>query len=64
LVNQKITHTVLYFPQKTPEAATEDLPDPSDLIPRINDQSQYIDHLEAEVKFCKVLHNIFQLLKP
>eukprot|EP00076_Gallus_gallus_P039568 XP_025005106.1 serologically defined colon cancer antigen 8 isoform X3 [Gallus gallus] len=39
--------------QKTPEAATEDLPDPSDLIPRINDQSQYIDHLEAEVKFCK-----------
>uniref|UniRef100_A0A8C2TPM3 SHH signaling and ciliosis regulator SDCCAG8 n=1 Tax=Coturnix japonica TaxID=93934 RepID=A0A8C2TPM3_COTJA len=39
--------------QKTPEATTEDLPDPSDLIPRINDQSQYINHLEAEVKFCK-----------
>ncbi|XP_031448545.1 serologically defined colon cancer antigen 8 isoform X1 [Phasianus colchicus] len=39
--------------QKTPEAVTEDLPDPSDLIPRINDQSQYINHLEAEVKFCK-----------
>ncbi|XP_010705139.1 serologically defined colon cancer antigen 8 homolog isoform X2 [Meleagris gallopavo] len=39
--------------RKTPEAATEDLADPSDLIPRINDQSQYINHLEAEVKFCK-----------
>ncbi|XP_042667512.1 serologically defined colon cancer antigen 8 isoform X2 [Centrocercus urophasianus] len=39
--------------RKTPKAATEDLPDPSDLIPRINDQSQYINHLEAEVKFYK-----------
>ncbi|OXB80319.1 UNVERIFIED_CONTAM: hypothetical protein H355_013717 [Colinus virginianus] len=40
--------------QKTPEAPTEDLPDHlSDLIPIINDQSQYINHLEAEVKFCK-----------
>ncbi|XP_021248051.1 serologically defined colon cancer antigen 8 isoform X2 [Numida meleagris] len=39
--------------RKTPEASTEDLPNPSDLIPIINDQSQYINHLEAEVKFCK-----------
>ncbi|OXB66785.1 hypothetical protein ASZ78_015125 [Callipepla squamata] len=40
--------------RKTPEAPTEDLTDHlSDLIPIINDQSQYINHLEAEVKFCK-----------
>ncbi|NXJ14373.1 SDCG8 protein, partial [Odontophorus gujanensis] len=40
--------------RKTPEAPAEDLPDHlSDLIPIINDQSQYINHLEAEVKFCK-----------
>ncbi|XP_062428115.1 serologically defined colon cancer antigen 8 isoform X3 [Rhea pennata] len=38
---------------KHPEAATEDLPALSDLVPIINDQSQYINHLEAEVKFCK-----------
>ncbi|KFZ55349.1 Serologically defined colon cancer antigen 8, partial [Podiceps cristatus] len=38
---------------KRPEAATGDLPALSDLIPIINDQSQYINHLEAEVKFCK-----------
>ncbi|NXI55702.1 SDCG8 protein, partial [Chloroceryle aenea] len=38
---------------KSPEAATGDLTDVSDLIPIINDQSQYINHLEAEVKFCK-----------
>ncbi|NXP03897.1 SDCG8 protein, partial [Thinocorus orbignyianus] len=38
---------------KPPEAATEDLPALSDLVPIINDQSQYINHLEAEVKFCK-----------
>nr|XP_009682373.1 PREDICTED: serologically defined colon cancer antigen 8 [Struthio camelus australis] len=36
-----------------PEAATEELPALSDLVPIINDQSQYINHLEAEVKFCK-----------
>ncbi|NXN95075.1 SDCG8 protein, partial [Rhinopomastus cyanomelas] len=35
------------------EAATENLPAPSDLVPIVNDQSQYINHLEAEVKFCK-----------
>ncbi|XP_051472170.1 serologically defined colon cancer antigen 8 isoform X1 [Apus apus] len=38
---------------KLPEAATGDIPALSDLIPIINDQSQYINHLEAEVKFCK-----------
>ncbi|XP_065689556.2 serologically defined colon cancer antigen 8 isoform X4 [Patagioenas fasciata] len=38
---------------KTPEVATRDLPALSDLFPIINDQSQYINHLEAEVKFCK-----------
>ncbi|XP_065536232.1 serologically defined colon cancer antigen 8 isoform X3 [Lathamus discolor] len=38
---------------KPPEAATGDMPALSDLIPIINDQSQYINHLEAEVKFCK-----------
>ncbi|XP_064913951.1 serologically defined colon cancer antigen 8 isoform X4 [Columba livia] len=38
---------------KTPEVATRDLPALSDLVPIINDQSQYISHLEAEVKFCK-----------
>ncbi|NXG60194.1 SDCG8 protein, partial [Hemiprocne comata] len=38
---------------KPPEAATGDVPALSDLIPIINDQSQYINHLEAEVKFCK-----------
>ncbi|XP_064301868.1 serologically defined colon cancer antigen 8 isoform X2 [Phalacrocorax carbo] len=38
---------------KPPEAAAGDLPAISDLVPIINDQSQYINHLEAEVKFCK-----------
>ncbi|KFQ16847.1 Serologically defined colon cancer antigen 8, partial [Merops nubicus] len=38
---------------KPPEAAPGDLPALTDLIPIINDQSQYINHLEAEVKFCK-----------
>ncbi|NXA25672.1 SDCG8 protein, partial [Ibidorhyncha struthersii] len=38
---------------KPPEAATGDLPALSELVPIINDQSQYINHLEAEVKFCK-----------
>ncbi|NWS60167.1 SDCG8 protein, partial [Chunga burmeisteri] len=38
---------------KPPEAATGDFPALSDLVPIINDQSQYINHLEAEVKFCK-----------
>lgn len=62
--NRKITHAFLYFLQKTPEVATRDLPALSDLVPIINDQSQYINHLEAEVKFCKVPGNIFHLLNP
>lgn len=59
----KITHSILYFLQKSPEAATGDLPALSHLVPTINDQSQYINHLEAEVKFCKVLDNVFHKLK-
>uniref|UniRef100_A0A672VCT2 Serologically defined colon cancer antigen 8 n=1 Tax=Strigops habroptila TaxID=2489341 RepID=A0A672VCT2_STRHB len=51
--NWKVTHAILHFLQKPPEAATGDLPALSDLVPIINDQSQYINHLEAEVKFCK-----------
>lgn len=62
--NHKIIHTILYFFQKPPEAATGDLPALSDLVPIINDQSQYINHLEAEVKFCKVLDTMFYLLNP
>ncbi|XP_062980392.1 serologically defined colon cancer antigen 8 isoform X2 [Elgaria multicarinata webbii] len=31
----------------------QNLPALCDLVPIINDQSQYINHLEAEVKFCK-----------
>lgn len=62
--NQNITHAVLYFLQKPPEAVPADLPALSDLVPIINDQSQYINHLEAEVKFYKVSDNIFSLLKP
>ncbi|XP_039913550.1 serologically defined colon cancer antigen 8 isoform X2 [Hirundo rustica] len=38
---------------KPPEAVPEELPALSDLVPIINDQSQYINHLEAEVKFYK-----------
>ncbi|NXY41842.1 SDCG8 protein, partial [Ceuthmochares aereus] len=38
---------------KSSKAATGDVPALSDLVPIINDQSQYINHLEAEVKFCK-----------
>ncbi|XP_068041508.1 serologically defined colon cancer antigen 8 isoform X3 [Anomalospiza imberbis] len=39
--------------QKPPEAVPADLPALSDLVPIIADQSQYIKHLEAEVKFYK-----------
>uniref|UniRef100_A0A8C3GRN3 SHH signaling and ciliosis regulator SDCCAG8 n=1 Tax=Corvus moneduloides TaxID=1196302 RepID=A0A8C3GRN3_CORMO len=38
---------------KPTEAVPGDLPALSDLVPVINDQSQYINHLEAEVKFYK-----------
>ncbi|XP_050806345.1 serologically defined colon cancer antigen 8 isoform X1 [Gopherus flavomarginatus] len=40
-------------PSRTSEAADQSLPTLCDLVPIINDQSQYIHHLEAEVKFCK-----------
>lgn len=62
--NQNITHVVLYFLQKPPEAVPADLPALFDLVPIITDQSQYIKHLEAEVKFYKVSDNLFDLLKP
>ncbi|XP_021406094.2 serologically defined colon cancer antigen 8 isoform X6 [Lonchura striata] len=38
---------------KPPEAVPADLPALSSLVPIITDQSQYIKHLEAEVKFYK-----------
>ncbi|NWU27964.1 SDCG8 protein, partial [Dyaphorophyia castanea] len=38
---------------KPTETVPGDLPALSDLVPIINDQSQYINHLEAEVKFYK-----------
>ncbi|XP_073194357.1 serologically defined colon cancer antigen 8 isoform X6 [Lepidochelys kempii] len=38
---------------RTSNAADQNLPTLCDLVPIINDQSQYIHHLEAEVKFCK-----------
>ncbi|KAL9863207.1 serologically defined colon cancer antigen 8 isoform 5-T7 [Geothlypis trichas] len=38
---------------KPPEAVPADLPALFDLVPIITDQSQYIKHLEAEVKFYK-----------
>uniref|UniRef100_A0A7M4G044 SHH signaling and ciliosis regulator SDCCAG8 n=1 Tax=Crocodylus porosus TaxID=8502 RepID=A0A7M4G044_CROPO len=37
----------------TSEAADRSSPALCDLVPIITDQSQYINHLEAEVKFCK-----------
>uniref|UniRef100_A0A8C6V7Q9 Serologically defined colon cancer antigen 8 n=1 Tax=Naja naja TaxID=35670 RepID=A0A8C6V7Q9_NAJNA len=40
-------------PTRTAKATDQSLPALSELVPIINDQSQYINHLEAEVKFCK-----------
>ncbi|XP_034964244.1 serologically defined colon cancer antigen 8 [Zootoca vivipara] len=40
-------------PTRTSNATDQTLPALCDLISIINDQSQYINHLEAEVKFCK-----------
>uniref|UniRef100_A0A8D0BMC6 Serologically defined colon cancer antigen 8 n=1 Tax=Salvator merianae TaxID=96440 RepID=A0A8D0BMC6_SALMN len=40
-------------PTRPPKAADQSLPALCDLVPIINNQSQYINHLEAEVKFCK-----------
>ncbi|XP_028721353.1 serologically defined colon cancer antigen 8 isoform X1 [Peromyscus leucopus] len=36
-----------------PECEDNSMPTVHNLVPIINDQSQYIHHLEAEVKFCK-----------
>uniref|UniRef100_A0A8C5RZ70 Serologically defined colon cancer antigen 8 n=1 Tax=Laticauda laticaudata TaxID=8630 RepID=A0A8C5RZ70_LATLA len=41
------------LPTRTAKATDQSLPALSELVPIINDQSQYINHLEAEVKFCK-----------
>ncbi|XP_060099604.1 serologically defined colon cancer antigen 8 isoform X2 [Heteronotia binoei] len=38
---------------RTSKGADQSLSTVCDLVPIINDQSQYINHLEAEVKFCK-----------
>ncbi|KAM8812615.1 serologically defined colon cancer antigen 8 [Rhynchonycteris naso] len=40
-------------PFKSSEYEETDMPTVHNLVPIINDQSQYIHHLEAEVKFCK-----------
>ncbi|KAJ6664694.1 hypothetical protein lerEdw1_006267 [Lerista edwardsae] len=40
-------------PSRMCKASDLSLPALGDLVPIINDQSQYINHLEAEVKFCK-----------
>ncbi|XP_066473574.1 serologically defined colon cancer antigen 8 isoform X3 [Tiliqua scincoides] len=39
--------------QRVSKVPDPNLPTLGDLVPIINDQSQYINHLEAEVKFCK-----------
>lgn len=43
-----------FFPQGSAEDEETSMPTVHNLVPIINDQSQYIHHLEAEVKFCKV----------
>ncbi|XP_041106709.1 serologically defined colon cancer antigen 8 homolog isoform X2 [Polyodon spathula] len=40
-------------PKKPSEKGDADLPAVQDLVPIINSQSEYIQHLEAEVMFCK-----------
>lgn len=40
-------------PLRSSEYEETDMPTVHNLVPIINDQSQYIHHLEAEVKFCK-----------
>uniref|UniRef100_A0A8D0S3H6 Serologically defined colon cancer antigen 8 n=1 Tax=Sus scrofa TaxID=9823 RepID=A0A8D0S3H6_PIG len=40
-------------PSRSPEHEETNMPTVHNLVPIINDQSQYIHHLEAEVKFCK-----------
>lgn len=46
-----------FLPSVLQKLADEDdgsLPTGQDLVPIIHNQSEYIQHLEAEVKFCKV----------
>ncbi|XP_055464668.1 serologically defined colon cancer antigen 8 isoform X1 [Psammomys obesus] len=40
-------------PSQPSECEDDSMPTVHNLVPIINDQSQYIQHLEAEVKFCK-----------
>ncbi|XP_077200825.1 serologically defined colon cancer antigen 8 isoform X3 [Paroedura picta] len=40
-------------PSKTSKDTDQSLPAVCDFVPIMNDHSQYINHLEAEVKFCK-----------
>ncbi|KAL0983838.1 hypothetical protein UPYG_G00133420 [Umbra pygmaea] len=40
-------------PKRNPEDMTSSLPAVQDLVPILHNQSEYIQHLEAEVKFCK-----------
>ncbi|KPP72272.1 hypothetical protein Z043_108739 [Scleropages formosus] len=40
--------------QRSSDVAENQLPSLQDLVPIIHNQSEYIQHLEAEVKFCKV----------
>ncbi|XP_038616949.1 serologically defined colon cancer antigen 8 isoform X4 [Tachyglossus aculeatus] len=40
-------------PPRTAKPSESSLPAVQDLVPIINDQSQYIHHLEEEVRFCK-----------
>ncbi|VCW75503.1 unnamed protein product, partial [Gulo gulo] len=41
-------------PLRSSEYEEANMPTVYNLVPIVNDQSQYIHHLEAEVKFCKV----------
>ncbi|XP_012299119.2 serologically defined colon cancer antigen 8 isoform X6 [Aotus nancymaae] len=53
-------------PLRSSEHEETNMPTMSNLVPIINDQSQYIHHLEAEVKFCKeelfVMKNRIQVI--
>lgn len=46
-----------FLPQRS-ECEDNSMPTVHNLVPIINDQSQYIHHLEAEVKFCKVSYSL------
>ncbi|EPY80571.1 centrosomal colon cancer autoantigen-like protein [Camelus ferus] len=46
-------------PSQSSEYEDTSLPTVHNLVPIINDQSQYIHHLEAEVKFCKDMEKMY-----